>query len=413
MSSTTAPRVSPKKRAQRLRRELNELLNSPVDNCSAFPLEDQIDIWHANIYVPSLDVHFHFEITYPKNYPNKAPKVKNLTHISHKNVFGSYICLDILTMSEETANTPFRGWTSAYTISSLLVQLQSFLFEAVAERNGSRMKREALSYRCTRCPHHGNKVVHPEIACMVAKPGQPKWKPESVAKAYAWEFLQEVPVVVIQCLCTFLEQTTVTSIRVLCDDKDSKKAIDGVLKKIVYKCFYTLKDLNDEDVVLGLGAKKDIMPRRSRKTKTKAGQLQRLHCSFDYISHEAYEMGVRNNVWKDRDFDSFIPLVINSKHARKSIPLAEKCIMDIWKDYSITHRPRTLTDNIVLETLSKLMNTTVVNMMKTVEDLEAGEIQLFDSIKALEGYTSFHHLLLAFVHKYPSIKDIANEKGKL
>lgn len=410
MSSTKAPRVTPRKRAQRLRRELNELLNNPVDNCSAFPLDGQIDVWHANIYVPALDVHFHFEITYPKNYPNKAPKVKNLTHISHNNVFSSYICLDILTMSEETANTPFRGWTSAYTISSLLVQLQSFLFEAVAERNATRMKQEALSYRCAKCPHHGNGVVFPEITCMVAKPGQPKWKPESVAKAFAWEFLEEVPVVVIQCLCTFLEQSTVTSIRFLCDDKDSKKAIDGVLKKIVYKCFYTLKDLNDDEVVLGLGAKKDIMPRRSRKTGRKAGQLQRLHCSFDYVSHEAYEMGVRNNVWKDRDFDSFIPLVINSKHAQRSIPLAEKYIMDIWSDKSIADRPRTLTDNIVLETLSKLMNTTVVNMMKTVEDLEAGEIQLFDSIKALEGYTSFHHLLLAFVHKYPSIKHIANEK---
>merc|ERR1719242_2394105 len=65
---------------------------------------------------------------------------------------------------------------------------------------------------------------------------------------------------------------------------------------------------------------------------------------------------------------------------------------------------------LILETLTKLMNTTVVNMMKSVETLEAGELKLHDSIKALEGYMAFHHLLLAFIERYPLIKDIANKR---
>merc|ERR1719265_1562685 len=56
------------------------------------------------------------------------------------------------------------------------------------------------------------------------------------------------------------------------------------------------------------------------------------------------------------------------------------------------------------------MNTTVVDMSKKLDDLGVGEIQLFDSIKVLEGYMSFYHLLLAFVNKYPSIVDIANRR---
>jgi Zn-finger protein len=119
-------------------------------------------------------------------------------------------------------------------------------------------------------------------------------------------------------------------------------------------------------------------------------------------------MGVRNNIWKDRDFDCFIPLYINREHGRRSLPLAEECILELWNCEELPVHHELVTAELVLDTLTKLMNTTVVNMMKTVEDLEAGELQLFDSIKALGGYASMHHLLLAFCDRYPSIRTAAN-----
>jgi hypothetical protein len=118
--------------------------------------------------------------------------------------------------------------------------------------------------------------------------------------------------------------------------------------------------------------------------------------------------GVRNNIWKDRDFDYFLPVYINSQHGKRSLPLAEKCIVNLWTDLKITKKRPRISPATILETLTKFMNTTVVNMMKTVEDLEAGELQLFDSIKALGGYASMHHLLLAFCDRYPSIRTAAN-----
>jgi len=154
------------------------------------------------------------------------------------------------------------------------------------------------------------------------------------------------------------------------------------------------------------------MDRRSRKTRRKTAQLQRLHGSFDFLSWDAFQQGVRNNIWKDREFDYFIPLYINSQHGKLSLPLAEKCMVNMWTDPKITKKRPKLTPATVLETLAKIMNTTVVNMMKTVEDLEAGELQLFDSIKALEGFCSMHHLLLAFANKYPTIAEIATKKVK-
>jgi ubiquitin-protein ligase/Mg-chelatase subunit ChlD len=399
-----------KKRNDRLRREYMELMSSPIANCAAQPLENDISVWHANIRVESIGVVFHFEIKYPVDYPRRAPKVKPFTTIKHPNVFGDYICLDILTMSTETANTPYRGWTSAYTISSLLVQLESFLFEA-AETRGSygidTMTRSARNFRCS-CGHHVGSMV-PEITLSGAV------AEEKAASLTVGEdeffFLAECDNVVLDILLQFCDEETKTKISHI--SFGNLRVLDLALAKDRYRCFYTLQKIGEPRVVLGLGAQSFIMDRRSRKTGKKAPQLQQLHCSFDFMSHDAFKQGVRNNIWKDQEFDNFVPLYINSEHGKYALPLAEKCLTTMWTDARLKFNKRsTLTPATILETLTKMMNTTVVNMMKTVEDLEAGELQLFDSIKALEGFCSMHHLLLAFTKKYPGIKDVATRKVK-
>lgn len=388
-----------------------DLLSNPIANCSAEPLENDISVWHANICVESLKIVFHFEIRYPSNYPNAAPKVKPFTTIRHPNVFGDYICLDILTMSEETSNTPYRGWTSAYTISSLLVQLESFLFEAVQTRSTydhTTMLNSAERFQCRACGHTHVECC-PEIPFYGSDIG--KIKTTVPTKEVEFCFLDECDNVVLDVLLSFCDEETKVKIGHV--SLGESKALDLALARERYKCFYTLKKVtNDAGVILGLGAKADIMDRRSRKTRRKTAQLQRLHGSFDFLSWDAFQQGVRNNIWKDRDFDYFIPLYINSQHGKLSLPLAEKCMVDMWTDPKIGNKRPKLTPATILETLAKFMSTTVVNMMKTVEDLEAGELQLFDSIKALEGFCSMHHLLLAFANKYPAITEVASQKVK-
>jgi ubiquitin-protein ligase/Mg-chelatase subunit ChlD len=404
-------------RNKRLQKEYAELLACPVANCSAQPLENDISVWHANIWVESLEVAFHFEIRYPVDYPKRAPKVKPFTTIKHQNVFGDAICLDILTMSTETANTPYRGWTSAYTISSLLVQLESFLFEAVPDASSyakSSMKDSARRFRCS-CGHNYADVC-PPISCFGANETKvvATTKDEEEIKEIC--FLEECDNVILAVLCEMLDADTLIKIsRVssrIASFPNRFDALDLALAKDKYTCFYTRQKYGEDNLVLGIGAKAFIMDRRSRKTRRKTAQLQQLHCSFDFLSHDAFKQGVRNNVWKDRDFDYFIPLYINKSHGKISLPLAEKCITDLWCDPRITNNRRVLTPATILETLTKMMNTTVVNMMKTVEDLDAGELQLFDSIKAIEGFCSIHHLLLAFADKYPDIITVANNKVK-
>jgi len=47
--------------------------------------------------------------------------------LDHPNVFGSKLCLDMLEKTKGGAW--YEGWNSAYTVESILIQLQSFLFD--------------------------------------------------------------------------------------------------------------------------------------------------------------------------------------------------------------------------------------------------------------------------------------------
>ena len=66
------------------------------------------------------------EITFPDNYPVSPPSIRLFTKVPHPNVFGTTLCLDML---QPGGNAWYEGWTSAYTAESILIQLQSFLFE--------------------------------------------------------------------------------------------------------------------------------------------------------------------------------------------------------------------------------------------------------------------------------------------
>lgn len=464
---------------RRLRKEFQNLQATPIENCSAAPSDDNIQIWHANI----MSTHpilrgfpFHFIIRFPDDYPDAAPKIKNCTYIKHRNVFNRYICLDILTMDKETSKTPYRGWSTAYSISTLLVQLQSFLFENEASgRYLRRMRGEIKGFECS-CGHTKNNIC-PEIPGFIesqsillgiykalikapirmckslesngalnleegeeveilqfsgdeartpsgwislfAEDGSvvlqfvrenevEEMEVEQDERLYQEYYLSEMFEVVQREVFSFCDLDTLAALELVNDDFRQTIAHSKHLMQRQFRCFYTLRELHeDPDLILGFGARQFRMYKKSRKTDETTKVVGQLHPSFDLMSWEAYDQhNLRTNVWKDCDtLDSFIPLYINNEHGERSLPLAEECFRLIFGRLEFT-------PTLALDTLSKLMNTTVVNIMKSVEDLECGELQMVDSIKALEGYMSFHHLLLAFTNKYPELKDLANAKVK-
>ena len=106
----------------RLRKELEELQNSPPENCSAGVIGDDMYNWQATIMGPTGSPYeggiFYLRIEFPADYPFKPPRVIFTTKIYHCNInMSGSICLDILK----------EQWSPALTISKVLLSICSMM----------------------------------------------------------------------------------------------------------------------------------------------------------------------------------------------------------------------------------------------------------------------------------------------
>lgn len=107
---------------QRLKKEMEDLQNSPPANCSAGVIDDDIFNWQATILGPEGSPYqggiFYLRIEFPIDYPFKPPKILFTTKIYHCNInLSGGICLDILK----------EQWSPALTISKVLLSICSML----------------------------------------------------------------------------------------------------------------------------------------------------------------------------------------------------------------------------------------------------------------------------------------------
>ena len=101
---------------QRLLRDIAELQAKPYPNISLFPSED---VTKACLILRPNGAHpLHLSVAFGAQYPLNAPTVTIQSRLDHPNIFGSYICASILNTTE--------GYTSAYTLKGIAIQLLSF-----------------------------------------------------------------------------------------------------------------------------------------------------------------------------------------------------------------------------------------------------------------------------------------------
>ena len=139
---------------RRLWRDFDELSRCPLEGISAAPLPQDVRIWHANIAPASgnyAGLVLHLVLTFEEGYPSTPPQVRLCTNIPHSNVIprlGSepnFICIDMLRNfffmgGGEDASRPYEGWSTAYSVSCILLQLQCFLFDEFAHNYDGKMK---------------------------------------------------------------------------------------------------------------------------------------------------------------------------------------------------------------------------------------------------------------------------------
>jgi ubiquitin-conjugating enzyme E2 D/E len=109
--------------AKRITREMQDMQNSPMDNCTAGPINSQdIYEWHGTIIGPEKSPYegglFQLHIKFPLDYPFKPPTVTFLTKVYHPNINSAGgICLDILK----------DAWVPSLTIGKVLLSISSLL----------------------------------------------------------------------------------------------------------------------------------------------------------------------------------------------------------------------------------------------------------------------------------------------
>jgi ubiquitin-protein ligase len=138
---------------QRLLRDIAELQAKPYPNITLFPGED---ITNACLVLrPNGGQPLHLTVDFGSEYPLCAPRVSIQSRLDHPNIFGSYICASILNTEE--------GYTSAYTLKGIAIQLLSFFSSDKLEQEGgfyvedltfyrqSNNKNTWAEYRCSKC----------------------------------------------------------------------------------------------------------------------------------------------------------------------------------------------------------------------------------------------------------------------
>ena len=138
--------------SKRLMRDYLEIKKSNDIKIFASPLENNLFEWHANI-CPTEGIYtgiiLHFILKFTNDYPKEPPKIKLMTGIPHSNIIKHqnndyYLCMDLINncfwMDNGGGNEPYRGWSSSYTVKTILMQLQTFLFEEFIENYDGRIK---------------------------------------------------------------------------------------------------------------------------------------------------------------------------------------------------------------------------------------------------------------------------------
>ena len=166
---------------RRLMKDYAEVMRNPLTNVVAEPLEDDLFRWHCNVRQPEGDgvfdgVTFHIELQFDQLYPTSMPRISLFTPVPHPNVRrtggagGSGWRLDLWDCIPS-----WKGWSSAYTVQSILVQLQAFLLADDLHYDTTKVTLDqslhmAAGFSCDHCGHQNDKPRH--VTCGLTLPTQ-------------------------------------------------------------------------------------------------------------------------------------------------------------------------------------------------------------------------------------------------
>eukprot|EP00929_Paragymnodinium_shiwhaense_P039282 TRINITY_DN2065_c0_g1_i2.p1 TRINITY_DN2065_c0_g1~~TRINITY_DN2065_c0_g1_i2.p1 ORF type:complete len:614 (-),score=143.84 TRINITY_DN2065_c0_g1_i2:327-2168(-) len=369
---------------RRLLADLKKLQEEPIPLAAAQPCSDaDITLWNGVIgveldvtHIGTVTVPLHFLIDFPYNYPQSAPNIGFSFEFSYRGgaqytmpdgrLKGKkVICLDVLGNFQdhhtEWKNQVGSGWSPAYTVTTLLVQLQSVLCDLgrdMSQRERDVCYQSAVRF-CEQNPTSILEIIDEDdirdrraeqktalnMAAICRGDEELSDKVEAFAKKHGIledgdklaEFLALLSDVKATSACSDSESTATSS-------KQKLPEIDANIC-----CFATGKLYTE--ALLGVGVS------RERRNVTTAGEL---------LSQSAYVEGLRQNTNKS-SFEFFLPVWINAQHASESEEW-RRALRTSYMQIGQQALEVTLEDDCILQVFPRLINQMIVEMMKPDAD---------------------------------------------
>ena len=296
---------------RRILRDWKEYEKNPIPlvGVTAHPDANNLYVWHGNLKGPEGTFYkggvFHFTINFPPDYPFDPPSITLATPLPHPCVSGTTVQLDLF---DKTRKGLYEGWTSAYTALSVLMQLQSFLFEEDKEK-----KTQIL---------------------------------EAVKKANEYVNLEIGHKGPLNPFPTFNQKENDLTLF-----KNNKTYKEIIQEELI--CYHSKVPL-DSKTPLGVGVSISRLPR--------TGQIRAVEATLDLLSLKAFmKEGVRKSI-DGTPFTHWLPLYFGTDKAR-TIYLLRKALAMIC-----TGTTKRMDPNHILNVMPKLFLSLVLHIMEHNDD---------------------------------------------
>jgi len=349
---------------KRIQKDLASLMKEPVIDAAASPSNGDLTFWDAIIRVPithSKQSHadLHFNILFPSDYPQSAPSI-GFTISFPYSLGASYVksdgplanklvlCLDLLGnfdhVHTEWKQSVGSGWSPSYSVSSLLLNLQTILTEldgSLDQKSRDKLVEQTEKF------YRENPEKHLDVPTAASAAAV------KVAAMLSKEGLKLAKEIGIDDNAQKIQKLVEFESMLLAKSCESILKISSTSPKIDENIVCYTSGVNYTEDILGYGL-----------SVVRKGRQVNISTPAELLSKGAYESGVRVSTNK-QGFTYFLPAFINKEHAEQSgvwKSTLQNMIVKIGKEvYNIPEAEQTRS---VYEILPRLINTLVLEMMK-------------------------------------------------
>lgn len=402
--------AAPNALQRRLLSDIAEMKQDPYPNVHLH--FNDANILHAClILTPEDEDPLHLAISFNKDYPLSAPNITIQSRVDHPNVFGQYICATMLNTDE--------GWTPAYTLKGIVVQLLSFFTsdsldqdhggsainlaqwrrqEADQRRRRGQQYLTAHAYSCHFCgfgpnwmPPQSENVDVDDSASATAATG-PISINYTMSKQEASKLFKLPDEVVLLILAALETRDVLAFADALPTIKRMVYSYDFIRIREL-QCFCLKKSFMETKLGVGVAVV--------------GGRRPVFRSEFDLLSQEAFfQYGVRRSI-QGVAFDKWLPMPLSRRHWNQVKTNATACLKGLDEFAGMSDQQPGY-----VHVLYHFMNSVVVQFSADAEKgynrPDARSTLSHASEKAVEAYFGLYHLLLCVATEESAIVDGAD-----